>query len=331
MSETYKTDPNGEDFCEFGTHRQCLAAIWKNGTMTALPTLPGGGNAAAFDINNRGQISGFSENGTADSTCLTGGTPFQVIRFEAVIWGPDGEIRELPPLKGDTVGVAFGINDSGQVAGASGLCSNTSIPPGPSGPHAVLWDRDGSATDHGNLGGALTVASSVNNRGDVVGGALSPKDGTIHAFKWTKGKPMQDLGAFPGAFVTTAACCKTINDRGEVVGFAIDPTGMRALLWENGVMTDLNTLMPAGSPWYLQSTAAINNAGEIAGQGLINGEVHAFLLTPKHSQDGDDESDSTMSAGPATSSPMVLPENVRKLLQQRLPLGRFGARPVEPR
>ena len=60
---------------------------------------------------------------------------------------------------------------------------------------------------------------------------------------------------------------------------------MRALLWENGVMTDLNTLIPAGSPWYLQSTATINNAGEITGQGLINGEVHAFLLTPRHGED----------------------------------------------
>ena len=41
VSETSKTDPNGEDFCAFGTHRQCLGAIWKNGTMTALPATQG--------------------------------------------------------------------------------------------------------------------------------------------------------------------------------------------------------------------------------------------------------------------------------------------------
>ena len=98
LSETYRTDPNGEDFCELGTHRQCLGAIWKNGAMTALPTLENGHNAAAFDINSRGQVIGFAENGKRDATCLTGGTPFQVIRFEAVIWGADGEIRELSPL-----------------------------------------------------------------------------------------------------------------------------------------------------------------------------------------------------------------------------------------
>ena len=72
----------------------------------------------------------------------------------------------------------------------------------------MLWDKDGSPTDLGNLGGAYNIANSVNNRGDVVGGARSPKDGTIHAFKWTKHTGMQDLGAFPGAFVTVAPCCQ---------------------------------------------------------------------------------------------------------------------------
>jgi probable HAF family extracellular repeat protein len=319
LSETYRTDPNGEDFCEFGTHRQCLAAIWKNGRLTALPTLKGGSNTAAFDINNRGQISGFAGNGIHDSTCLTGGTPFQVTRFQAVRWDADGEIQKLSPLKGDTVGFAFGMNDSGQVVGSSGLCSNTSIPPGPNGPHAVLWDNDGSPTDLGNLGGSFNVASAVNNRGQVVGGAQSAKDGTIHAFLWTRGKPMQDLGAFPGAFVTTAPCCKTINDRGDVVGFAIDAMGMRALIWQNNRPVDLNTLIPAHSPWYLQATSAINNAGEITGWGLINGEAHAFLLTPIHGGAG---SDSIAPASEGVTSPAVSPEDVRKALQKGVPFGR---------
>jgi len=45
-------------------------------------------------------------------------------------------------------------------------------------------------------------------------------------------------------------------------------------------MTDLNTLIPAGSPWYLQQATSINDAGEIAGYGTINGNVHAFLAKP---------------------------------------------------
>ena len=310
LSETYRTDPNGQDFCEFGTHRQCLAATWKNGRLTPLPTLEGGTNAAAFDINNRGQISGFADTGKRDSTCLTGGTPFQVTRFQAVRWDADGEIRELPPLKGDTVGFAFGINDVGQVVGSSGLCSNTSIPPAPNSPHAVLWDKDGTVTDLGSLGGAINGASAINNRGQVVGIALSPADGTVHGFLWTKGTGMQDIGAFPGAFATIPACCKTINDRGEIVGFAIDATGPRALIWQNNVPVDLNTLIPANSGWYLQFTASINNAGEIAGQGIINGEVHAVLLSPNHTGPALD------SPAPValSAAPKLPPEELRKML-----------------
>ena len=57
----------------------------------------------------------------------------------------------------------------------------------------------------------------------------------------------------------------------------------RAFLWQpaDGVLTDLNTLIPKDSPWYLESATSINNAGEIVGYGTINGSVHAFLATPK--------------------------------------------------
>ena len=94
---------------------------------------------------------------------------------------------------------------------------------------------------------------------------------------------MQDLGAFPGAVLTVAPCCHTINNRGEVVGFSIDGTtfNSRALVWQGKVPKDLNDFIRAGSPWYLQSAASINDAGEIVGWGTINGEVHAFLATPR--------------------------------------------------
>jgi probable HAF family extracellular repeat protein len=285
ISETSSIDPKGEDFCGFGTFRQCLAAVWKHGVLRALPTLPGGNNSQALWVNNRGQIIGFSENGTPDSTCAVA-TPFQVQRFEAVIWKPNGEIRELRPLKDDTVAFGFGINNEGQAVGSSGLCANTARPPFTAGPlaaHAVLWEKDGSPHDLGSLvsGGNINIATGINDRGEVAGGSQS-LGGAPHAFLWTEDKGMQDLGTLAGDFLSVAPCCHTINNRRQVVGFSIPgPLGSgRAFLWQDGAMFDLNTLIPKGSPWYLQQALSINDDGQIVGFGMIGGNIHAFLATP---------------------------------------------------
>jgi probable HAF family extracellular repeat protein len=215
-SETSSMDPNGEDFCAYGTRHQCLGAIGRIGGLRALPLLPGGNNANAFDMNDLGQIVGAAENGISDPTCVSG-TPSQVLRFVPVRWGLDGRIQELHPLPGDTVGYAVGINNSGQSVGSSGLCSNTAIVPIPTAPHAVLWDSNGSPTDLGHLEGTppgiYNQATSINDRGDVVGWACvgpstNPATCPEDAFLWTKDTGMQDLGRLhgpsqPGPLVVT--------------------------------------------------------------------------------------------------------------------------------
>jgi probable HAF family extracellular repeat protein len=58
-----------------------------------------------------------------------------------------------------------------------------------------------------------------------------------------------------------------------------------AFIYQNGVMTDLNTLFPAGSNLYATFAAKINERGQIGGQAVVltgpdAGQVHAFLATP---------------------------------------------------
>lgn len=327
-SEIATLDPNGEDFCQYGTRRECVGAIWRNGVLTAFANLPGGNNNNVFWINNRGQASGFAENGVFDPACATV-TPFQVRRFQPVIWGPNGEIqRVLSPLvaKGDTAAFAFMINDNGQAVGGSGLCSTIGLPPAAINntvaAHAVLWDRDGSITDLGSLGGATSIANDINNRGEVVGAAQSPKDGTVHAFLWTRQTGILDYGAFPGAVATVAGCCHTLNDRGEIVGFSVEPNNPyfgRALLWQGAEPKDLNDFVRAPSPFvHLLAANSISDAGEIIGMGVTKaGEVHAFLATLNN---GAAPSESFSPSTQGMLHPM-LPENIRRALG-----GWFGIR-----
>ena len=301
ISETANPAYGNEDFCSFGTHRQCLGAVWKSGEMTALPPLKGGYNSQAYWMNDQGEVAGFAENDTADKTCATA-TPSQLLRFEAVVWGENGTPRELRPLKGDTVGYAFVINNLGQAVGVSGVCGSTHVPPitpGMNAPNAVLWERDGSPTYLGTLGGGFNVPAAINNRGEV-GGASLAKDGTVHPFLWTKETGIQDLGAFPGAVVTGIPCCNTLNDSGEAVGLTADSNfNLRAWVWRDHTKTDLNLLIAKDSSLYLQVASSINDSGQIAGQGIVKSscpaqsppawevnqsactEVHAFLLSPQ--------------------------------------------------
>jgi uncharacterized lipoprotein YddW (UPF0748 family) len=57
-------------------------------------------------------------------------------------------------------------------------------------------------------------------------------------------------------------------------------------------MTNLNWLLPAESSWsYLKRAYDINDSGQIVGQGVINSELHAFILTPVMAGDTDKDGD----------------------------------------
>jgi len=132
----------------------------------------------------------------------------------------------------------------------------------------------------------------------VVGTSSLTGNKANHAFLWTKQTGMQDLGVLQGDVNSVGA---SINDRAQVVGSSYGEGGPmmgnpRAFLWENGVMTDLNTLVPANSPLYLLIGFSINARGEIAGFGVTNdGEIHAYLASPNYLS-------SAPSAGRATTA-----------------------------
>jgi probable HAF family extracellular repeat protein len=282
-AETGSSDSNNEDYCGFGTHLTCLAFLWEpgpwgHGVMTPLQTL-GGNNAEANSINHRGEVVGSAENNTTDSTCPGQTVAPQILQFRPVIWRK-GDIEELPTVHGDPDGVAYQINDDGDAAGTSGTCSayNINILANLSPVHALLWHK-GSVKDLGSLGGlAGNIAFSINNSGDVVGVSDLSGDQTFDAFLWKNGK-MHDLHTLPGDANSVAL---GINDIGDVVGVSLGATGnIRPVLWHDGKMTDLSTVVPSGSALIPFIAEYINFRGEIVGEAIdASFTLHAFRLTP---------------------------------------------------
>jgi len=287
---------NAEDFCGFNAYgfassNVCLPFVWKDGEMRPLPTL-GGANGVASMINNRGEVAGFAENTIKDKdkNC-------PVHLFEPAVW-EDHKVHALPIWPGDTDGMSSWINDKGQAVGASGVCA-------PFNPfsrlyleefHALLWENDGTVVNLGNLGGTGAGngnhACALNNRGAVVGHSDLPGDMQTHAFLWTKETGMIDIGIPTDVFSSAI----DINDSGEAVGVSLDGTTFNqvAAIWEKGKQIDLNTLVIPGhsSGLHLVQANAIDSGGEITGVAIDgSGQAHAFVATPKHHRDDDDNDD----------------------------------------
>lgn len=88
---------------------------------------------------------------------------------------------------------------------------------------------------------------------------------------------LEGLSQAPAAFSEA----NSINNLGLIVGRAQSGDEEHAVMWWEGKILDLNTLLPADTPWdLLVSAEGINDQGWIVGTGLIKGHKRAFLLKP---------------------------------------------------
>jgi probable HAF family extracellular repeat protein len=299
FSETSVSDP--QNTC--GDSLVCLPVVWRDKTITALPTL-GGTDGSASAINNRGQVVGIAETGEIDPTCQT-----PVIK--PAVW-EKGRVRALPtaPLLNGIVGGGpgpAGNNDRGQVVGITNTCDFSAVRP-------LIWEKK-KIIDMGNIGpGPAPV--SINNKAQVGGTYLDPATGGNRAFFWQDGV-VTDLGTLPGDVTAEGGA---INDRGQIVGQSCSTTSCRIFIWQNGIMTDVNALIPANASLYPFMALGINSVGEIVGVAFDKNSgacCHGFLAIPDNSAVA--ESATATPEGQLTPHPnIVIPENVRKLLERGL-------------
>jgi probable HAF family extracellular repeat protein len=274
------------------------------------------------DINNSGQVVGFSYNDSDNSNIrhafITGpngvgmtdlGTfggkytdphaindsgvvivstysDLSIAQVRAFITGPNGVGMTGLNLSGSIDARRFGINDSGQVVGSH---NNQAFMTGPDG----LGVTDLGPFKGPHLSDMFSYARDINDSGQVVGYAESPYYGNYHYGFITgpDGMGFTNLGVF-----TPIA----INNSGEAVG---DST-----LFSHGGMTNLNLLdVVISAGWSNLYVVDINNYGQMVGYGIDNnGHYHAFLLsyTP----------DTVFTPGPIIAPSIPEPETYAMLL-----------------
>ena len=272
---------NGEFDPLNGGFPEIRAVLWKHGHPIDLGTLDGGYESIGHAVNSAGQVVGLSLNTMPDPNSMIGsfyGVGFQQTR--AFLW-QNGVMQDLGTLGTGTNAIALLINEHGQVAGDS----YTSTDPSPSCFYngnvfplttgAFLWEK-GKMTDLGGFGGTCTLASALNNRGEVAGWSNLAGDQTYHAFRWdpTTQPHLRDLGTLGGTF----SIAEAMNEAGDAVGAAAFPGDQvcHATLWGRHGITDLGTV---GTDQCAEATS-VNSSDQVVGISVPqrgSDEANAFL------------------------------------------------------
>lgn len=201
---------------------------------------------------------------------------------------------------------ANAINDQSIIAGSVNTAGGVQ--------RAVLFDGT-QYQDIGTLGGASSSAMDVNNSGDVIGWSETA-DGEIHPFLFSDGT-MHDLGAQPGDLIAGAindsgqmvlqyrdaafiqhilfysdgvwqeihsggseVFFVDLNNLGQVLLHGSGPTrGERSLLWQDGVLYTLLSLVDPSAHYTYDSAVDMNDHGQVVVRGCSPTEYeHCYIL-----------------------------------------------------
>ena len=187
-------------------------------------------------------------------------------------------VTDIGLLPGCTSSVAYGVNDSGQVAGECQLTSGHL--------RAVLYSG-GSLTDLTALtppGSSSGGGLSINDSGDVVlWGGGAHKQGFVYT-----GGTMVELSQCGGVLNGLGNMAYSINNSGQVTGWYINSAQdqMFAFLYSGGINGTSTNVQPSNSVFYNTTGCGINNLGQVVGDGMLNNLVppmptyYPFVFTP---------------------------------------------------
>lgn len=252
--------------------RKTHAFLYSDGAMQKLGALSRA-YSQAYAINNSGQVTGYyvpsSEAANFNLSMDPAGADDSFPGAGYAFIYSNGTVQNLGTF-GGTGSKGYGINDSGQVTGASDYNTNPF--------YSAFLYSNGSMNNLGTFGGHDSAGSGINASGQVTGWADHLY--TKRAFLYSNGL-MEDLGSLAGY----ESWGQGINTSGQVTGAAFfkHQVAIHAFIYSDGDMLDLNTLIGSAASLYtLTSGESINDAGQIVVNGTVNaaGNRVALLLTP---------------------------------------------------
>ncbi|MBU1086084.1 MAG: immunoglobulin domain-containing protein [Candidatus Omnitrophica bacterium] len=239
--------------------------FWNNGIKTIISDLEG----VAYAINEIGQVAGTIGLNTSDEE--DGQKAFQ--------W-ESGTLTFLDLSPGDSY--AADINDNGWILGGNnyeiGFWVNKYSP------FQMVWP--GSAEDR-------YYAVAINNLGDILGSVVhrTYNSFTFGPVVWGQDLPSIDnyslLHINDNKQIVSTRRIYDSNGFVEFDGVANNNSNIvvgskegHAAIYKDGIIENLNDLIPSNSGWILDSARAINDLGQIVCYGTLNGTNKVCLLTP---------------------------------------------------
>lgn len=271
------------------------AFLVEDQVMTNLGSL-GGTRVVSGDINDKGQVVGFAK---LPNGLITGFLYEQSELTDLGLGGPRGSLATSINNNGEIVGQqtyeigarAFHLTSSGVLTDLGTLGGDTSIASDINelrqivgsarnslGSFEAFFTEGNGLQALGTLGGPTSSANAINDSSVIVGSSTA--DNFIqHAALFTLSGSPFDL-----APTWAQSGASDINNSNQIVGFVTDTPDQQfraALFSTTGPPVLLEDLIVQNSGWdSLRSASGINNAGQIVGGGIFNGQPSVFILTP---------------------------------------------------